>query len=188
VLSAAFDEIAACGMSYQLRQSDAGGFLFRYTKNDDVGGAIAKRPEYGLYNPKTAPANWTPPGHRADTCAELGRKSNSFEMEIPVFRHKSGKTTMTKKKDLLSNHSWGTAIDLNYSTNDFSSRKPFDMPPIIVEILINHGFYWAATTTTCTSSSCSRRRRARAIRCPRPMSSFRSARGASPSRPRSISS
>lgn len=142
LLSAAFDEIATAGMSYQLRANDAGGFLFRYTKNDDVSGAIVKRPEYGLYDPKTATAKWKPPGHWADKCAEMDRKSNSFEMEIPVFRHKTGKTTMTKKKDLLSNHSWGTALDLNYSTNDFSSKARFDMPPIIVSILTKYGFYW----------------------------------------------
>jgi hypothetical protein len=37
VLTAAFKEIAACGMSYHLRKNDAGGFLFRYKLAQEVG-------------------------------------------------------------------------------------------------------------------------------------------------------
>jgi hypothetical protein len=142
VLNVAFDEIAASGMSYQLRVGDAGGYLFRYTKNDDVTEAIARRPEYGFYDEKNAQKKWNPPANWADMCAEHDRRTNSFEQEIPVFRHKTNKIEKTKKKNLLSNHSWGTAIDLNFSTNGFSPKKRFDMPPVIVAILAKHGFYW----------------------------------------------
>ena len=142
VLAAAFNEIAASGMSYHLRKNDAGGFLFRYTKNEDVGGAIPHRPEYGLYDGKTPLDKWKPPAGWADTCAEKDRAANAFEIEVPVYRHKTKKTENTKKKDLLSNHSWGTAIDLNYSTNGFSPNKRFDLPLVIVSILVKHGFYW----------------------------------------------
>jgi hypothetical protein len=142
MLTAAFNEIAASGMSYHLRTNDAGGFLFRYTKNEDVEGAIPHRPEYGLYDGKTPLEEWQPPAGWADHCAERDRAANAFETEIPVFRHKTKKTENTKKKDLLSNHSWGTAIDLNYSTNGFSPKKRFDLPPVIVSILVKHGFYW----------------------------------------------
>jgi hypothetical protein len=142
VLTAAFQEIASCGMSYHLRKSDAGGFLFRYTKNDHVKGLIPHRPEYGLYDGKTPLKEWKPPAGWADRCAEMDRQSGDFERVIERWVDKGGRPKERRKKDLLSNHSWGTAIDLNYSTNDFSPKKRFDLPPIVVSILVKHGFYW----------------------------------------------
>lgn len=44
----------------------------------------------------------------------------------------------------ISNHSWGTAIDINPATNPFTNlcSISFDMPPEVVKVFERHGFRW----------------------------------------------
>ncbi len=42
----------------------------------------------------------------------------------------------------LSDHSFGTALDVNAPTNPHKAGKPFDMPPWLVAVFRDHGFSW----------------------------------------------
>lgn len=41
-----------------------------------------------------------------------------------------------------SNHAYGRAVDLNSATNPWSYNFRSDIPPAVVNMWINHGFYW----------------------------------------------
>jgi hypothetical protein len=135
IVAAAFDEIYARKLPYILRASETvAPTYFRYTKNDNVKAAIAKRTEYGFGT--KIPEDW------AGICARWDRDNNDFEWEVPYWDKNKKQDVLRPKKDLLSNHSWGTAFDLNPSTNPFKAGAPFDMQIEIVKILEAHGFYW----------------------------------------------
>lgn len=42
----------------------------------------------------------------------------------------------------ISNHAYGRAIDINWNTNPQQSTFKSDIPPAVVRMWINHGFYW----------------------------------------------
>jgi hypothetical protein len=131
IVAKAFNEIYARRLPYTLRAEETTApTYFRYTKNTSVKAAIATRPEYGFKG--AIPEDW------AGICARWDRDHNTFE-EIVKYK---GAERDRVKKDLLSNHSWGTAFDLNPRTNDYTPEARFDMPIEIVKILESYGFYW----------------------------------------------
>ncbi|MFY0570048.1 M15 family metallopeptidase [Archangium lansingense] len=129
LLLAAFEKIKAENLPYVIYS--VGGYYFRYKQNPTVQTAIANRPEYaGLRSQNGFGGAWN------IRTAEQDREQGTFEGIIPYSKGTSA------KKDLLSNHSWGTAIDINCDTNPFKEGKPFDMPRRIVEIMAGFGFHW----------------------------------------------
>lgn len=126
---AAFEKLLAENLPYVIH--DVGTYLFRYKQNSTVKAAIANRPEYAEL--RKLPDFW--PRWNV-LCAEYDRDHGTFEEVIPY----DGGTRI--KKNLLSNHSWGSAIDINPSTNPFSKNARFDMPLRIVEIMEGFGFHW----------------------------------------------
>jgi hypothetical protein len=126
---AAFEKILAENLPYVIH--DVGTYLFRYKQNGTVKAAIANRPEYAEL--RKLPDFW--PRWNV-LCAEYDRDHGTFEEVIPY----DGGTRI--KKNLLSNHSWGSAIDINPTTNPFSKNARFDMPLRIVEIMEGFGFHW----------------------------------------------
>ena len=116
IVQAAFERIKAEGLSYSLRIDAIGGYYFRYVKNPNVLATIKHRPEYeGLRakNPKAYEGDW------AALCAEQDRRNKAFEDLVP----RAGSGNKVAKKDLLSNHSFGSAVDINYDTNPFDANK-----------------------------------------------------------------
>ncbi|MCY1075724.1 M15 family metallopeptidase [Archangium lansingense] len=129
LLLAAFEKIKAENLPYVIYE--VGGYNFRYKQNPSVRTAIENRPEYAeLRTQKDFADYWN------SRTAEHDRAHGSFLEIIPY----SGGTSA--KKDLLSNHSWGSAIDINWGTNPFKAGSRFDMPRRIVEIMANLGFHW----------------------------------------------
>ncbi|OJH36866.1 M15 family metallopeptidase [Cystobacter ferrugineus] len=129
LFTAAFEKIKAANLPYTLHAS--GGYFFRYQLNDTVRDALIHRPEYAELRKQ--------PGFQGRwniECARHDLEHKSFDDIIP---YKKG---VRAKKALLSNHSWGNAIDLNDATNPYSSEKRFDMPRRIVEIMASFGFRW----------------------------------------------
>jgi len=123
LLQTAFEKIKAARLPYVLHE--VGGYFFRYQLNEGVHTALKGRREYS--------------GVRGAWNIEYARhdlRNQAFDDVIPYHR---GQTT---KKTLLSNHSYGSAIDINWGTNDYNSRKAFDMPQKIVKIFESLGFYW----------------------------------------------
>jgi len=58
------------------------------------------------------------------------------------FAHRMirGRENKTELK-YLSNHSWGTALDINSVANCWKCTT-WDIPPEVVKIFVKHGFYW----------------------------------------------
>ncbi|PTL76909.1 M15 family metallopeptidase [Vitiosangium sp. GDMCC 1.1324] len=129
LLLAAFEKIKAENLPYVIYV--VGGYYFRYKQNSKVQAAIANRPEYAEI--RNQDGFWRAWNGRT---AEQDRARGSFE-EIISFSNRT-----SAKKDLLSNHSWGTAIDINWDTNPFQGGERFDMSRRIVEILASFGFSW----------------------------------------------
>ncbi|MFP2906315.1 M15 family metallopeptidase [Pyxidicoccus sp. 3LFB2] len=123
LLQTAFEKIKAARLPYVLHE--VGGYFFRYMLNDSVGAALKGRSEYagvgGAWNIEYA---------------KHDLKTQAFDQVIPYGKGQ------TAKKNLLSNHAFGSAIDINWGTNDFNKTKPFDMPQKIVRIFESLGFYW----------------------------------------------
>jgi hypothetical protein len=129
LLLAAFEKIQSENLPYILYQ--VGGFFFRYQQNPDVRKALENRPEYAdLRKDKGFSANWNV------VCAERDRQLKTFDERIPY-----GSKTRAKK-DLLSNHAFGSAIDINWETNPYKKGALFDLHPRIVAILEGFGFSW----------------------------------------------
>ncbi len=49
---------------------------------------------------------------------------------------------MASSKTSISNHAYGRAIDINWSTNPYQKTFRSDIPPNVVSLWIRHGFYW----------------------------------------------
>lgn len=123
----AFRRIKALNLPYQLRTVN--GYQFRYAKTDKNKAALMGRSEYTSLRGKP---NWN--GSWNTLCAQLDLQENRFDEMVPE-RH-------LPKRDILSNHSYGSAFDLNVRENPFDSKLPFDLPLEIVRLLENMGFYW----------------------------------------------
>lgn len=123
LIQTAFEKIKAARLPYVLHE--VGGHFFRYILNDDVQAALKGRGEYsgvsGAWNIEYA---------------KHDLKNQAFDELVPYGKGH------TAKKNLLSNHAFGSAIDLNWGTNDYNKNKPFDMPQKIVRIFESLGFYW----------------------------------------------
>ncbi|QSQ27254.1 M15 family metallopeptidase [Pyxidicoccus parkwayensis] len=123
LIQTAFEKIKAARLPYVLHE--VGGHFFRYMLNDDVHAALKGRGEYvgvgGAWNIEYA---------------KRDLKNQAFDELVPYGKGH------TAKKNLLSNHAYGSAIDLNWGTNDYNKNKPFDMPQKIVRIFESLGFYW----------------------------------------------
>ncbi|MFP2928918.1 M15 family metallopeptidase [Pyxidicoccus sp. 3LG] len=123
LVQAAFEKIKAQRLPYVLHE--IGGYNFRYQLNPGVLAALRGRSEYsgvsGAWNIEYA---------------KRDLRNQSFDEPVNYGKGK------TAKKNLLSNHAFGSAIDINWATNDFSASKPFDMPKRIVKIFEGLGFYW----------------------------------------------
>ncbi|ATB42332.1 hypothetical protein CYFUS_007810 [Cystobacter fuscus] len=129
LLLAAFEKIRSENLPYTIYQ--VGGYFFRYQQNPSVREALANRPEYAdLRKDKGFSANWN------IVCAERDRQLKTFDERIPY-----GSKTKAKK-DLLSNHAFGSAIDINWETNPYKKGALFDLHPRIVAILEGFGFNW----------------------------------------------
>ncbi|OJH34193.1 M15 family metallopeptidase [Cystobacter ferrugineus] len=129
LLLAAFEKIRSENLPYTIYQ--VGGYFFRYQQNPSVREALENRPEYvDLRKDKGFSANWN------IVCAERDRQLKTFDERIPY-----GSKTKAKK-DLLSNHAFGSAIDINWETNPYKKGALFDLHPRIVAILEGFGFSW----------------------------------------------
>ncbi|HEX5752543.1 MAG TPA: M15 family metallopeptidase [Archangium sp.] len=129
LFAAAFEKIKAANLPYVLHA--VGGHYFRYKLNDQVKAVLVNRPEYAeLRKQPGFMGNWNV------ECARHDLKNQSFDELVPW------KKGHRPKKELLSNHSWGNAIDLNDQTNPFDATRRFDMPRRIVEIMASFGFHW----------------------------------------------
>ncbi len=129
LFAAAFEKIKAANLPYVLHA--VGGHVFRYQLNPSVQAALVDRPEYAeLRKQPGFMGRWN------IDCARHDLKHQSFDEIVPH----DGRQKV--KKALLSNHSWGNAIDLNDQTNPFDKNKRFDMPRRIVEIMASFGFHW----------------------------------------------
>lgn len=126
---AAFEKIKSENLPYVLHET--GAYLFRYQQNPSVKAAIANRPEYETLRKQNGFwDSWN------ILCAEQDRKLRAFDDQIPF------KNGTTLKKNLLSNHAFGSAIDINWGTNPYQKGARFDMPRRIVEIMEGFGFHW----------------------------------------------
>ena len=47
----------------------------------------------------------------------------------------------------VSNHAYGRAIDMNWDRNPMASYFKSDIPPAVVKLWIDHGFYWGGHYT-----------------------------------------
>ncbi len=57
-----------------------------------------------------------------------------------ALHHDNGRNAVQWTK--VSNHSFGTAVDINPSTNPYKAGKPFDIPKWMVAIFRDFGFGW----------------------------------------------
>jgi len=127
VLQMAFEEIASLGLDYQIRPiGDHASYFLRYGKSTRNKNLFAADPVYSAAG--LAKERWNTEYAKYDL--ERGRFGVPVgDEKIPRWYH-------------LSNHSWGTAIDINPSTNPMKSGAYFDMPVEIVRVMSEWGFYW----------------------------------------------
>lgn len=127
---------------YEIRS--IGGYLFRLKKNtrnfQTYGFNLAFRTKvFNWYkvNNRKIPSVKRWDAHWSEWAAHYFRDSRQMENETG-FKRSSGPIITY---DLLSNHSFGTAIDFNPTENDMYAKK-WDMPIEIVHIMRSYGFDW----------------------------------------------
>ncbi|MBD3343803.1 MAG: hypothetical protein GF401_01920, partial [Chitinivibrionales bacterium] len=135
LLTSAFTNIKELVSDYELYLGCTYGTYFRYSKNSTTRNAIKNNSDYDSIRPNGDWPDW------AHDCAEYDRKKNRLDGTIPY----NGRQLV--RRELLSNHSFGTAIDINAVTNPYPSRSrrattSFDMRKMIIGIMEEHGFYW----------------------------------------------
>jgi peptidoglycan hydrolase-like protein with peptidoglycan-binding domain len=140
-LVAAFTEVKNAKIDYELWNDDPkhpqfGGQLFRYKKNKTTKKYLKDRSEYEQLKQSMSLKDWEAWGWAAKEAAYDSKNGKLGEL-IEI-----GGGKKVTKKSLLSNHAWGTAIDLNSGFNDFKEDARFDMNKKIIEILAKYGFRW----------------------------------------------
>ncbi len=128
LLDSVFHEIAKLKF-YEIRI--VWGHLFRYKKSASNRTNIQNGSDYEVVK------KWLV-DERGIPQADIDTYWNKHWAEMAAI-YDSGHNRL--KKAELSNHSFGTAIDINSPENDFGS-KVWDMPPEIVKIFLAHGFAW----------------------------------------------
>jgi len=125
VLMMAFQEIASLGLDYELRPfGDHATYCLRYGKSTKNANMFTADPDYASLSKKS----WNVDYAKFDL--DHGRFGKPIGGEnVPRWHH-------------LSNHSWGTAVDINPSTNPMKSGAYFDMPEEIVRVMCDWGFFW----------------------------------------------
>jgi hypothetical protein len=125
ILVGVFEQIASMGLNYVIYGfGEAATYCFRYG---------ASRQNYELFQTDRSypPLDGKPWNIEY---AKYDRQHKRFN--IPV-----GSDTKPRWKH-LSNHSWGSAIDINPTTNPMKSDAPFDIPREIVEVMYHAGYRW----------------------------------------------
>ncbi|MFW5758570.1 MAG: M15 family metallopeptidase [Bacteroidota bacterium] len=137
LLVSAFTEIKNANLGYILWDGHVWGHSFRYKKNSTTITYIKTRSEYShlkeAMNDDDAWDSWGWAIKAAAYDAQNGKLGDLVEV-------RNGKKVT--KKSLLSNHAFGTAIDINSGYNAFSKSARFDMNKKIIEIMARHGFRW----------------------------------------------
>lgn len=122
IMEQIFREILAAGLDYRIRPPHC--YSFRYVK-DSVTGAWLNHPDYAGLSPTKDPhLSYS----RRDR--ELGRLHVKID------------GTEKDRFDRLSNHAYGTAIDINGNDNEYKNDGKCDIHPEIVKIFQNHKFFW----------------------------------------------
>ncbi|NLE02383.1 MAG: peptidoglycan DD-metalloendopeptidase family protein [Fibrobacter sp.] len=134
-LISAFTEIKDAKLGYILWEDQVWGQTFRYKKNTTTNTYIKNRPEYEHLKKAMKIDDWNSWGWAIKAAAYDAQNGKLGEL-IDIGSKK------VTKKSLLSNHAWGTAIDINSGFNDFSPNAHFDMNKKIIEILAKYGFRW----------------------------------------------
>jgi len=126
VLRRAFDEIASLGLSYRLNTfGPHSTYSFRY----GTGRSNFKRfTTSGEYAGVAGKETWNVVYARHDRAHHRMQKPVGSD-SVPRWRR-------------LSNHAWGSAIDINAATNPMGALKEFDLPPEIVRVMRSWGYYW----------------------------------------------
>lgn len=88
--------------------------------------------------------SWVPTDKRNNSTDEWADDdgSGSWAHHALLWDAKSRKDVFARMKNQASNHSFGTAIDINPGTNPFDEGAKFDIPPWITQVFLDHGFYW----------------------------------------------
>ena len=73
-------------------------------------------------------------GNWSTYCAKVDLAENRFDEMVPQMG--------VPKRDLLSHHAYGCALDINATENAFGSHQAFDLPIELVRLLEGVGFYW----------------------------------------------
>lgn len=127
LFQAVFTEIDKLNLGYELTNS--GTYVFRYsTPRMKI---LSKRSEYAGVTG----------GDLRSAYAQSDRKNGRFG-DVVNYVDAKGKSRSAIKRNWLSEHSYGTAIDLNYPTNPMGAEYQFDMPKQIIEIFAKYGFDW----------------------------------------------
>ncbi len=134
VLEAALEEVRAFCLRTKYRIHEIGGFCFRYIRNDPTNYI---RDSADLR--RDAMAWWsTLPENKPPRKGLVNPKWNDAYNIVAAYYERAKRTL---KQGLISNHAWGSAVDINWSTNGLHSLV-FDMPTELVEIMRRHGFDW----------------------------------------------
>jgi hypothetical protein len=122
-----FQAIQDLKLGYTLKYSGAYAFRYNTAKMKRLNG----RSEYADISS----------GDLRFSYAEEDRKNGRFD-DVVKWLDKKNKEHSEPKKSMLSNHAFGSAIDLNSSTNPMGSGLEFDMPKEIVQVFAKYGFDW----------------------------------------------
>lgn len=135
LLLSAFSRIQQARLDYILDPDQAWGQTFRYKKNKTTQKYLKNRSEYEHLKAQMSKSDWDSWGWAIRTAqydAQHGKLGELIDIE----------SRQVAKKTLLSNHAFGTAIDLNSGSNPYSSAASFDMSKDIIGIMAQHGFRW----------------------------------------------
>ncbi|MBK8803801.1 MAG: M15 family metallopeptidase [Fibrobacteres bacterium] len=125
-------ENRASSKPYILKGNFSGGYLFRY-KTEMIDDKWRNDPFYA------EPLRNLKQGEDIRIAfAEWDRKQGTFHLPAPRTKDRAIRST------LLSDHAYGSAIDLNYTDNNMvkGNTSTADMPRRIVEIFEANGFRW----------------------------------------------
>jgi hypothetical protein len=118
-----FQEIKSLGLGYPLHSIQTNSYLFRY--NTSYMDLLVDRPEYDSIEGEV----W----EKRELFAIRDRKKDSFDDLVKGA---------LRKRDMLSEHSFGTAVDINTLNNTYGKTARCDLPKAIVDTFQKNGFYW----------------------------------------------
>ncbi len=142
IIESTFQQIKDAKIPYILHSDDGhtSTYMYRFRKRNSVKEVIKSLFEEKYREENKKRRELCQLEVEFDETSWFSKYAYEFKPIMNDWIFENGKKKMVR--DLLSNHAFGTAIDINYQNNPFDWNVDFDMSKHLIAIMARNGFRW----------------------------------------------